>query len=153
MKDKYVLKFGEIDDLTSWMDLVTLVRHNFPPLIDNEELEKHKQTVIKNMDRKSAICVKEENKVVGVLIFSFNQNCLSCMAVHPEHRRNSIASAMIEKMLAVLPSNKDVWVTTFREEDNKGIAPRTLYKKFGFVEDALTMDFDYPHQKFILHRL
>ena len=22
-----------------------------------------------------------------------------------------------------------------------------LYKKFGFIEDELTMDFDYPHQK------
>ena len=55
MKDKYALKFGKIDDLASYMDLVTLVRHDFPPLIDNEELEKHKQTVIKNINRKADI--------------------------------------------------------------------------------------------------
>ena len=79
-------------------------------------------------------------------------NDLSCMAVHPEHRRNGIASAMIKKMLSILPFNKDVWVTTFREGDDKGVSPRALYKKMGFVEDELTMDFDYPHQKFVLRR-
>ena len=74
------------------------------------------------------------------------------MAVHPEHRRNGIASAMVEKMLSILPSDKDVWVNTFREDDDKGIAPRALYKSFGFAEDELNMEFGYPHQKFILHR-
>ena len=152
MEKNYVLKFGEIDDLTSWMDLVVLVRQNFPPLESDEEIEKHKQTIIKNINRKSAICVKKDNTVVGVLIFSYNLSCLSCMAVHPEHRRKGIASAMIEKMLSILPPNNDVWVTTFREEDEKGTSPRALYKKLGFVEDELTMDFDYPHQKFVLHR-
>jgi len=36
--------------------------------------------------------------------------------------------------------------------DEKGIKPRALYKKFGFSEDELTIEFGYPHQKFILHR-
>lgn len=152
MKSDYFLKFGEINDLSSWMDLVTLMRSNFPPLENDEELEKYKQTVIKNMNRQSAICVKKNDVVVGVLIFSFNVNCLSCMAVHPEHRRKGIASAMIDKMLSILPSDRDVWVTTFREDDEKGVSPRALYKQFGFVEDDLIMEFDYPHQKFVLHR-
>ena len=152
MRADYCLKFGEIDDLSSWMDLVILVRANFPGLENDEEIENHKQTVMKNIKRNSAICVKKDNAVVGVLIFSFNQNCLSCMAVHPDHRRNGIASAMIEKMLAVLPLDKNIWVTTFREDDKKGISPRALYKKFGFVEDELNIEFDYPHQKFVLHR-
>jgi len=43
-------------------------------------------------------------------------------------------------------------VYTFRENDEKGIAPRALYKKFGFVEGELNMELNYPHQKFILHR-
>lgn len=152
MKRTYSLKFAQLSDLPSWMELVTLVRYNFPPLASGEELEKYKQTVIKNINRKSAICVVNCNCIVGVLIFSYNQNCLSCMAVHPQHRRNGIASAMIEKMLSVLPLDQDVWVTTFRAEDEKGRAPRALYKKFGFAEDQFTMEFDYPHQKFVLHR-
>lgn len=75
------------------------------------------------------------------------------MAVHPDHRRNGIASDMIEKMLSVLSPNKDVWVITFRDDDEKGKAPRTLYKSLGFTEGELLMEHNYPHQKFILRRV
>lgn len=74
------------------------------------------------------------------------------MAVHPSHRRKGIASAMIEKMLSLFPNEVDITVTTFREDDIKGIAPRALYKKYGFEEDELVTEFDYPNQKFVLHR-
>ena len=74
------------------------------------------------------------------------------MAVHPEHRKNGIATVMIEKMLSVLSPDRNVWVITFRDDDEKGIAPRALYKKFGFVEDELLMEHNYPHQKFVLYR-
>lgn len=152
MIDKYTLDFAKIDDLSSWMDIVTLIRYNFPSLEIDEELEKYRQVVIKNINRKTALCVKDGNSVVGILIFSYNQKCLGCMGVHPNYRRQGIASAMIEKMLSLLPNDEDVWVVTFRENDEKGIAPRALYKSFGFVEDELVFEQNYPNQKFILHR-
>jgi GNAT superfamily N-acetyltransferase len=74
------------------------------------------------------------------------------MAVHPKHRRKGIASAMIERMLSLFPNNTDITVTTFRADDIKGIDPRPLYKKYGFEEDELVTEYDYPHQKFILHK-
>ena len=46
---------------------------------------------------------------------------------------------------------KDITVSTFRENDVKGIAPRNLYKKFGFEEDELIEEFGYPNQRFVLH--
>ena len=45
---------------------------------------------------------------------------------------------------------KEISVSTFRADDVKGIAPRTLYEKFGFVADELIEEFDYPNQKFVL---
>jgi ribosomal protein S18 acetylase RimI-like enzyme len=57
------------------------------------------------------------------------------MAVHPNHRRKGNAAAMVEKMLSLFPNDTDISVTTFRENDIKGIAPRQLYRKFGFEED------------------
>ena len=152
MNNSYILKLGEVDDISSWMELVTLVRFNFPGLENNDEIEKHKQAVIKNINRKSAICVKKDDTVVGVLIFSPGRNEIGCMAVHPEHRRNGIATAMIKNVLCALSPENDVVVNTFREGDEKGVSPRALYKKFGFVEGELNMEFDYPHQKFILRR-
>lgn len=44
----------------------------------------------------------------------------------------------------------DISVSTFREDDEKGIAPRALYKKFGFKEDELIEEFGYPNQRFVL---
>lgn len=40
---------------------------------------------------------------------------------------------------------------TFRENDDKGIAPRALYSKFGFQEGELTEEFGYPNQVFVLY--
>jgi len=150
--EEYRLCYAEMDDIDSWIKMIDIVRDNFPGLETSEEMEGYKQTVIKNIKRKTAVCVKYEGNVVGAMIFSFNSKWLSCMAVHPSHRRKGIASAMIEKMLSLFPNEVDITVTTFREDDIKGIAPRALYKKYGFEEDELVTEFDYPNQKFVLHR-
>ncbi|MNW58633.1 Acetyltransferase (GNAT) family protein [compost metagenome] len=152
MNEKYTIKFAGLEDLDSWMLMIESVRTNFPGLDTEELLESYKQTVIKNISRQTAICAKHANEIVGVLIFSYNAKCLSCMAVHPEHRRKGIATALMKDMLSLFPSDVDISVTTFRENDSKGIAPRPLYKKFGFVEDELVEEFNLPHQKFVLHR-
>lgn len=132
--------------------MVDKVRDNFPGLETAEEMDSYRQTMIKNIKRKTALCAKYEGDVVGVMLFSYNSKCLSCMAVHPEHRRKGIASAMIEKMLTLFPADTDITVTTFRADDARGIAPRPLYKKYGFEEDELVTEFNYPEQKFILRR-
>lgn len=46
---------------------------------------------------------------------------------------------------------KEISVSTFRADDEKGTAPRALYEKYGFVADELIEEFDYPNQKYILH--
>ena len=57
---------------------------------------------------------------------------------------------LLSKALEELDRTKNISVSTFREEDEKGTAPRALYKKFGFVEDELIEEFGYPNQKFVL---
>lgn len=148
----YLLDYAEVGDVDSWIKMVYIVRNNFPVLETSEKMEEYRQTVIKNIKRNTALCMKYEGEVVGILLFSYNSKCLSCMAVHPNHRRNGIGAAMVEKMISLFPSNMDISVTTFRKDDVKGIAPRQLYKKYGFEEDELVTEFDYPLQKFILHK-
>lgn len=141
-----------MQDVDSWMKMIETVRDNFPGLDSTKDLDDYRQTVIKNIKRKTALCVKYDNEIVGAMIFSYHSQCLSCMAVHPNYRREGIVSSMIEKMLSLFPSNVNVSVNTFREDDIKGIAPRALYKKYGFVEDKFVTEFNYPNQRFILHR-
>jgi ribosomal protein S18 acetylase RimI-like enzyme len=74
------------------------------------------------------------------------------MAVHPGHRRMGLASAMIDTMLAAFQSGSEIRVTTFREGDPMGDAPRALYKSLGFREGELVEEFGYPCQCFVLHK-
>lgn len=151
MGEEYITQFAEIQDIDPWMHMIEIIKSNFPGLETAEMLRSYRETVIKNMNRRTAICTKYAGEVVGIIIFSYHAKCLSCMAVDPNHRRKGIATAMIEMMLSLFPRDADISVTTFREHDPKGIAPRALYQKFGFVEAELVEEFHYPHQKFVLH--
>ena len=143
--------FATVSDYSSWMELVRFVSWNFPGLETEENMLEYEKTLFKNINRQSAICAKENSKIVGVLIFSVKHNMLCCMAVHPKYRRRGIAQQMISLMITKLDITKDITVSTFRENDEKGIAPRSLYKKLGFAEDELIEEFGYPSQKFILY--
>ena len=132
--------------------MVAVVRDEFPGLDTGERWDSYRRTVAKNINRGTALCVKRGAEVVGLLLFSYNSRCLSCLAVHPGHRRLGIASAMIERMLAQFPPGVDITVTTFCEDDPKGAAPRALYRRFGFEPGELVSEFGYPHQRFLLRR-
>ena len=144
------VEYGMPLDIESWMELVRSVSWNFPGLETEVAIEDHRQTVLRFMGENRALCVKDAEKVVGVLLLSKKHNMICCLAVTPEYRRNGIASALLEKALAELDRSKDITVTTFRDNDKKGIAPRALYKQFGFVEEKLLIENDYPVQRFVL---
>ena len=144
------VEYGTSMDIESWMELVKLVSWNFPGLETESDIEDHRKTVLRFMGENRALCVKETDKVVGVLLISKKHNMICCLAVAPEYRRKGIASALLEKALSELDRSSDITVTTFRDNDEKGIAPRALYKKFDFVEEKLTVENDYPVQRFIL---
>lgn len=146
-----IVEFGKIHDIDSWMQLVHTVHSNFPGLETLETINEHKSIVLKFMKEQRAICVKEKEKVVGVLLLSKKHNMICCLAVLPEHRKQGVASMLVLEALKNLDRTQNISVSTFREDDAKGIAPRILYKKFGFVEGELIEEFNYPHQKFILY--
>lgn len=143
--------YGVPAEINSWMNLVKSVSWNFPGLETQENLNEHKETVLRFMEKKQALCVKADKEIVGVILFSKGHNMICCLAVSPQYRGFGIASKLLEKALSKLNTDKDITVSTFRENDEKGIAPRALYKKFGFVEDELIEEFGYPNQKFVLH--
>lgn len=150
IKKEFHAQLATLENLESWMELVSLLRSNFPGLETQQELDGYRKTVEKNINRKSAVCVLDGGIVVGFLLFSTKENMLCHMGVHPRYRRGKIASKMIEIMLENLDRSRDITVITFREGDDKGTAARALYKSFGFEEGELCFDMNYPEQKFIL---
>ena len=144
------VEFGKVSYIDSWMTLVRKVSWNFPGLETEEGIIDHRNTVLKFISKNQAICVRENNRVIGVLLFSRYHNMICCLAVDPDFRRQGISSMLLEKALQELDRNRDITVSTFREDDEKGRAPRALYKKFGFKEGELTVEFGYPNQVFVL---
>lgn len=102
------------------------------------------------MAKKQALCVKNDDAIIGVLLFSRSKNMICCLAVDSEHRKQGLASNLLRKALEELDESREITVSTFRENDEKGIAPRALYRKFGFQEAELTEEFGYPNQIFVL---
>lgn len=144
------IAFATTDNLASWMNLVEIVRANFPGLETEEALAEYRETVLKNIECQSAICALRGNMVVGILLFSKKHNMLACMAVHPDYRRSRIATDMIRLMISKLDRTRDITVTTFRGDDPKGVAPRALYQSLGFLPGELCIEQDYPSQVFVL---
>ena len=144
------VEYGTLRDIESWMELAKEVRGNFPGLETEETLEEHRQTVLRFMGENRALCVKDSDKVIGVLLLSKKHNMICCLAVAPAHRRKGIAGTLLEKALSELDRSKEITVTTFRADDEKGTAPRALYKRFGFTEGNLLEEFGYPVQEFVL---
>ena len=143
--------FGDNSCIDSWMQLVRKVSRSFPGLETKERLEEHKQTVLKFMRKKQALCVMNNETVAGVLLFSRSRNMICCLAVDPAHRKQGLASILLKKALDELDRSKEITVSTFRENDDKGIAPRALYRKFEFQEGEMTEEFGYPNQILVLY--
>lgn len=141
--------YGVPEDLGAWMALVRAVAWNFPGLETEESLLEHEATVRKFMGKRQALCVKDGEKIAAVLLFSRGHNMICCLAVSLEYRRRGLASALLTEALSELDGARPVTVSTFCEGDEKGTAPRALYKKFGFIEGEFKEEFGYPNQVFI----
>ena len=139
-------------DIDSWMNLVRKVKGNFPGLETEDALNEHRNTVLEFIGKKSAICAKWNDKIVGALLFSKDNNMLCFLAVDAEYRRQHIAEKMVSCMLKFMDSKKDIVVTTYRAGVPEGIAARAFYKHFGFVEGKLTEEFGSPVQEFVFIR-
>ena len=146
------IEFGREPDIEMWMNLVNKVKSSFPGLETKAALDEHRQTVLKFMRASSAICAKTEDQIVGVLLFSRDEPMLCFLAVDEQYRRQHIAERMVLHMLSCMNPEKEVIVTTYREEVPEGIAARAFYKRLGFVEGELTEEFGAPVQEFILKR-
>lgn len=146
------IRLAKTTDIDGWMLLVNKVKDSFPGLETNEALNEHRATALDFIRNNSAICAVTENKIVGSLLFSKDQNMLCFLAVDPDYRRHHIAEQMVNCMLGFMNPQRDIVVTTYREGVSEGIAARAFYKHLGFTEGKLKEEFGYPVQEFLLKR-
>lgn len=139
------------EDIENWMEFVKQISGNFPGLELQENLDEYKASVLKFMGKRQAICVKIGGEIIGIMLFSRGHNMICCLGVSPDYRRRGVASMLMNEALQNLDKTREISVCTFRADDEKGTAPRALYEKYGFIEDALVVEMGYPNQKYILH--
>ena len=139
-------------DIERWMALVDQVKAAFPGLETPEALAEHRSTVLGFMERNAALCAKINGNIVGVLLFSREDRVLCFLAVDPGFRRRHIAEKLVRHMFTFLDTDRDVTVTTYREDVPEGRAARAFYRHLGFVEGRLTEEFGSLVQEFVLVR-
>lgn len=146
--NQVVVGYAVDADVEAWMELAERVRDAFPGLA----LDAYRETLRRAVEDGRALCAKDGEALVGVLLLSDQHNGIGFLAVHPRNRGRGVASALVRRMLEVLPAGEDVHVTTYREGDPLGIAPRAFYKRLGFEEGELVTRYGYPCQRFVLRR-
>ena len=137
-------------DIDGWMNLVSKVRDSFPGLETKEALDGHKDAVLGFICKESAICARIEDKIVGVLLFSKDNNMLCFLAVDPEYRRQHIAEKMFRFILPRMSAGKPITVITYRDGVPEGVAARAFYQKLGFVPGQMTVEFRSKVQEFVM---
>lgn len=146
------IELGKEYDIDNWIGLVNSVKENFPGLETQAAMNEHRETVLDFMKKGSAICAKDDDMIVGALLFSKDNKMLCFLAVDAQYRRQHIAEKMLSYMLTFMPPKEDIVVTTYRDGVPEGKAARAFYKHLGFIEGKLTEEFGSPVQEFILKR-
>ena len=146
------IRFAQKQDIDAWMALVERVRDVFPGLETAGAMAEHRNTVLRFIAEQSALCAVEGDQIAGALLFSRDPGALCFLAVDPSYRRRQIARQLVARMLDQLEEGKSVTVTTYRQEDPRGVAARAFYRRMGFMEGELTEEFGCPVQEFILPR-
>ena len=140
--------FAANEDIPQWMRLVRLVIDGFPHL-DEERYAGQMRQCIENS---RALILKDDDIAIGIMAFDERSGSIDFLGVHPQYRNRGIAKAFCEKALYELSGSGLISITTFREGDRADTGYREAFKRLGFAEGELLMEFGYPTQRFTLQK-
>lgn len=143
-------RMAGLQHLESCISFAEIIRKDFPGMDSKEAQNSCCDTIISHMKEQNAVCAADGNMIVGLLLFSEKERKINFLAVHPEYRRQKIASEMLQLMLSKLPDSRMVTVDTFREGDGMGEAARKFYESLGFIPSGMGFYKNYPVQTFVL---
>ena len=142
------IDFAMEHDIPPWMDLVRLVVDGFPYLKENEYLDQLKESI----QQKQALIMCDDNIIIGAMIFNNETGSIDFLGVHPQYRKHDIARAFLQRAWGEILKDIPISITTFREGDKADPGYREIFKKLGFAEGELLIEFGYPTQKFTIQK-
>jgi len=72
------------------------------------------------------------------------------LAVHPQYRHLGITKLFLDKLADELLYGKEITLTTYRAGDKADTGWREEYRRLGFAERELLVEYGYPTQRFVL---
>ncbi len=140
------ISYAAPEDISGWMNFITLVIDGFPCLDESSYLEQVKQYI----HQRQALIMRDGSTMIGAAAFSYQTGSIDFLAVHPQYRHYGVAKAFLDFMVRNLFAGREISITTFREGDRADTGQREEYKRLGFAESELLTEFGYPTQRLIL---
>lgn len=140
------IAYATRDDIPDWMDFAALVIDGFPCLDEKAHLEQVKRYIAS----RQALIMRDGDTIIGAAAFSYQTGSIDFLAVHPQYRRREIAKVFLDFIMVHLLPEREISITTFREGDKADTGQREDYKRLGFAEAELLVEFGYPTQRLTL---
>ena len=138
--------FAEKSDIPIWMDLMRLVIDGYPVMNEEDYLNE----IIRHIEEKHALVLKDDGILVGAMAFSDNPSCIDYLGIHPQYRKQDIQKLFLDILLETYLPGKEISMTTYREGDRADTGHRELLKNLGFAEKELMIEYGYPTQRFTI---
>lgn len=146
MQKKDHIKFATPADVDDWMELVSLTIDGYPCLDKNDYTANLHQYIAD----KKALILRDVGFAVGVMGFSPDTGSIDFLAVHPQYRNLGITKLFLDKLAEELLYGKAITLTTYRAGDKADTGWREEYRRLGFTERELVVEYGYPTQRFVL---
>lgn len=121
------------DDITQWKIIIREVEPLFGPMLsDPGFIPAIREAIISKM----VFCFEddENHQIISVIVINRESNNIEWLAVTNKQKQNGIGSKLLERGLSELDKNQNIYVQTFSQKVEAGIAARKLYEKYGFVD-------------------
>lgn len=147
------IEFATPADADDWMELVSLAIDGYPCLNKDDYVANLYQYIAGKKAlilRERAVSAKpNRNAAVGVMGFSPDTGSIDFLAVHPQYRHCGITKLFLDKLADELLCGREITLTTYRAGDRADTGWREEYRRLGFAERELLVEYGYPAQRFV----
>ena len=143
---KDAIRFATPGDMEDWVELVCLTVDGYPCLDRAEYVENLRRYIAE----KRALLLRDGSLLIAAMGFSTNPGRIDYLAVHPQYRQLGLAKLFLDKLADELLRDQEITVTTYRAGDKADTGHREAYRRLGFVEGELLVEYGYPTQRLVL---